>query len=221
METVQVNVTIAEELITKLEEAAKQVEFVQVKLLEAGEGIRRAKVVLNKGEFINATELERWLNYADDALKAVLPEKPKENAAPSLDPKRLIEIYTDGGCNTISSYGGYGFVITQNGEAKITGHNPRQIANTTNQRMEVRAAIEALKALPKATYERVHILSDSEYLVKTMNNEYSIKANVVQVWDDLTNVLEQISIQSLIWEWIPKDSHPFNKQAHDLSKQVR
>jgi ribonuclease HI len=72
----------------------------------------------------------------------------------------LIEIYTDGACSGNPGPGGWAAIIIDGDEEReISGGEPR----TTNQRMELKAAIEALQALPAPS--RVKLYSDSAYLV--------------------------------------------------------
>lgn len=75
----------------------------------------------------------------------------------------MATIYTDGACLGNPGPGGYAaLIITADGEREITG---RERA-TTNNRMEMTAAIKALEALPPGLSAIVH--SDSQYLVKGM-----------------------------------------------------
>jgi len=78
-----------------------------------------------------------------------------------------VTIYTDGACSGNPGPGGYAAVI-------IYGDNEKEIFgredNTTNNRMELRAAIEGLKALTKPC--EVKLYSDSAYLVNAYNNKW-------------------------------------------------
>ncbi len=69
--------------------------------------------------------------------------------------------YTDGACIGNPGPGGYGVVLLWNGERRELSQGYR---HTTNNRMELRAAIAALEALNQPC--RVILWSDSEYLVK-------------------------------------------------------
>jgi ribonuclease HI len=72
----------------------------------------------------------------------------------------LAEIYTDGACSGNPGPGGWAALIIRDGAIEeLSGGEGR----TTNQRMELRAAAEALKAL--AVPSRVRLYSDSAYLV--------------------------------------------------------
>jgi len=78
-----------------------------------------------------------------------------------------LTIYTDGSCKRNPGAGGWGLVITDPSKGtqfRQWGHDPQ----TTNQQMEMMAAIRALKAIEKRDPTEVVIHSDSEYLVKGM-----------------------------------------------------
>ncbi len=73
---------------------------------------------------------------------------------------RVVEIYTDGACSGNPGPGGWGAVLRYDGETKeIYGG---EAAPTTNNRMELMAAIRALEALTRPATVRVH--TDSSYL---------------------------------------------------------
>lgn len=82
--------------------------------------------------------------------------------------RKIIEIYTDGACSGNPGIGGYGAVLIYNGiQKQISGVNPE----TTNNRMELTAIIEALKLLKEKNLE-LHIFSDSAYIVNAFNNDW-------------------------------------------------
>jgi ribonuclease HI len=71
----------------------------------------------------------------------------------------VVEIFTDGACSGNPGPGGWGAVLRFNGrEREIKGHD----AATTNNRMELMAAIAALEALKRPCRVRLH--TDSQYL---------------------------------------------------------
>jgi len=71
------------------------------------------------------------------------------------------EIYTDGACRGNPGPGGWGVFIRHAGsEAELSGAE----ADTTNNRMELMAAIMALRELPAGSRAMVH--TDSEYVMK-------------------------------------------------------
>ena len=76
-----------------------------------------------------------------------------------------IKIYTDGACSNNQSNenkGGYGGILTKQGEQPLTLNGG--FRNTTNNRMELKAAIEALKRIHSSS--PVTVYSDSQYVVK-------------------------------------------------------
>lgn len=76
-------------------------------------------------------------------------------------------VYTDGACSGNPGPGGWAALLQWNGEEKeLTGGEP----DTTNNRMEMRAIIEALNALKKPC--RVHIHSDSALVVNTFQQNW-------------------------------------------------
>lgn len=74
-------------------------------------------------------------------------------------------LYTDGACSGNPGPGGWAFILTHpaTGSVKKTADG---VADTTNNRMELTAVIEGLRALKHRT--RVRVVSDSEYVVKGM-----------------------------------------------------
>lgn len=76
-------------------------------------------------------------------------------------------IFTDGGCITEERIGGWAAIIS-------SGSSPLELSggerDTTNQRMELKAAIEGLKSLEKPSKVKLH--SDSAYLINCMNQRW-------------------------------------------------
>ena len=77
-----------------------------------------------------------------------------------------IEAYTDGACSGNPGIGGWGVVLLAKKNGVVI--NRREIAggelNSTNNQMELRAAIEALKALKRRT--EITLITDSVYVKK-------------------------------------------------------
>jgi ribonuclease HI len=76
----------------------------------------------------------------------------------------MIEIYTDGGCSGNPGPGGWAYVLTDGGrQVKASGGE----ADTTNNKMELTAVIEALEAVKadkKTSLQPVTIVTDSQYV---------------------------------------------------------
>lgn len=82
--------------------------------------------------------------------------------------KKHVDIYTDGACKGNPGPGGYGIVLVYRGtEKKIS----RGFRNTTNNRMELLAAITALEALNESC--NVSLYSDSKYLIDGMTKGWA------------------------------------------------
>lgn len=83
----------------------------------------------------------------------------------------IVDIYTDGGCHTRSGVGGWAAII-YNGPrpTEMSGHE----SQTTNQRMELKAAIEALRSLGEQP-RNVRLFSDSAYMINGMNQQWHLK----------------------------------------------
>ncbi len=79
-----------------------------------------------------------------------------------------VVIYTDGACSGNPGPGGWAAVILEDGfRREISG----SVAHTTNQQMELRAAIEALRVLGE-TPRRVTLYSDSAYLTNCFRDRW-------------------------------------------------
>jgi ribonuclease HI len=96
----------------------------------------------------------RWVHErcAADELPLDLPAAPVEPAAP---PAGTTEVWTDGACSGNPGPGGWAWAVPDGRQA--AGGAPV----TTNQRMEIQAALEAVRALPGPLV----VVSDSTYVV--------------------------------------------------------
>jgi ribonuclease HI len=78
-----------------------------------------------------------------------------------------VTIYTDGACSGNPGPGGWAAIIADDGgERVVSGADPR----TTNQRMELTAAIEGLAAIPGR--RRVHVYTDSAYVMNCFEQRW-------------------------------------------------
>ena len=123
-----------------------------------------------------------------------------------------IKVYTDGSFNAMTNRGGWAAkIIGEVGQAKkLSGHEE----GTTNNRMELTAALKALEIMPKDS--EVIIYSDSEYLVKTMQGKYRTKANL-DLWEKLKKLDNSLKVK---WEWIEAHvGHADNEEVDLLAKK--
>ena len=77
---------------------------------------------------------------------------------------KKIEIFTDGACSGNPGKGGYGVILSYNGVKKELSEG---FESTTNNRMELLAAIKGLEALKEPC--KVTLYSDSKYLIDAIN----------------------------------------------------
>lgn len=83
----------------------------------------------------------------------------------------ILRIYTDGGCSgnqESSNFGGWGAILEMSGHKKELWGGE---ADTTNNRMELTAVIEALKAL-KRDGLHIHVFSDSSYVTNCFREKW-------------------------------------------------
>ena len=81
---------------------------------------------------------------------------------------KKVSLYTDGACSGNPGPGGWGAVLVYNGREKRISGGER---STTNNRMELTAAIEGLSALTEPC--EVHLVSDSKYLIDGMTKGWA------------------------------------------------
>jgi cyclic pyranopterin phosphate synthase len=119
------------------------------------------------------------------------------------------DIYTDGSCSGNPGPGGWGAIV-MDGVMKtpLSGGEPA----TTNNRMEVTAAIEGLAAVSLGSAVTVH--SDSEYLVNTMTKGWKRNVNI-DLWTRLDGLAADRTVS---WEWVRgHNGHPLNEEADRLA----
>jgi len=135
----------------------------------------------------------------------------------------LIEIFCDGACSGNPGPGGFGAVLRcRDSEKELSGGEP----NTTNNRMELTAAITALEALSRPC--TVSVTTDSQYLVKGITEWIfnwmkkgwinSKKDPVVNrdLWERLYTLSK---IHRIEWKWVKGHSgHPENERCDELAR---
>ncbi|GGC02711.1 ribonuclease H [Marinobacterium zhoushanense] len=137
---------------------------------------------------------------------------------------KAVEIFTDGACKGNPGPGGWGAILRSGThEKELYGGEP----HTTNNRMEMTAAIEALSALNQPC--KVILTTDSEYLRKgitewlagwkrkgwkTASRQPVKNADLWQLLDQL------VSKHQISWEWVKGHSgHPENERADQLANR--
>lgn len=103
----------------------------------------------------------------------------------------MIEVYTDGAYSSSRNQGGWAFVVIKDGIKIHSGFDT--IFNTTNNRMEVVSAIEALKYLKKENIISFTLYSDSMYVIGTMSLNWKRKKNV-DLWMQMDELITGLNI---------------------------
>jgi len=137
---------------------------------------------------------------------------------------RIVEIFTDGACSGNPGPGGWGALLRWRGTERELNGGDRQ---TTNNRMEMMAAICALETLKRPAHVRIH--TDSVYLRdgitkwihnwKTRGWKTADKKPVknVDLWQRLETAIERH--RQVEWKWIKGHAgHPENERADALAR---
>jgi ribonuclease HI len=134
-----------------------------------------------------------------------------------------IEIFCDGACSGNPGPGGFGAILRSGQHEKEISGAER---DTTNNRMEMTAAITALEALKRPS--RAVLTTDSQYLVKGMNEWLAgwirrgwVNSKKEPVMNrDLWERLDSLSkVHSVEWRWIKGHSgHPENERCDELAR---
>lgn len=129
----------------------------------------------------------------------------------------IVTIHTDGACKGNPGIGSWAAILEYGKHKKeLSGVE----ANTTNNRMELQGAIQALKALTKPCI--VELYTDSSYVQKGMSewiNGWKTKnwKNVknVDLWLELDKIA---STHKVTWHWVRgHNGHPGNERADELA----
>jgi ribonuclease HI len=142
-----------------------------------------------------------------------------------MDGEEIVEIFTDGACSGNPGPGGWGAVLRYKGtEKELWGGE----SDTTNNRMELMAAIEALEALKRPS--RVWLYTDSQYLRDGITRwihgwkkngwKTSDRKPVknIELWKRLENAIGHHEVE---WHWVRGHSgHPENERADALARKA-
>ncbi len=134
-----------------------------------------------------------------------------------------IDIYTDGACSGNPGPGGWGAILRYNGhERELSGGE----ANTTNNKMELKAVIMALKALKEPC--DVTLTTDSQYVCNAVNKGWiynwkknnwiksdKTQAKNIELWEELLPLLRRHKV-SFVWVR-GHNGHPENERCDKLA----
>lgn len=141
------------------------------------------------------------------------------------DPDEVV-IYTDGGADPNPGIGGWAAILRYGEHERVlTGSEP----TTTNNRMELQAAIEALKALKRPVH--VEFYTDSEYLRKGITQwveQWAARGwkhkggravPNAQLWQELVPLVEKHDIN---WHWVRGHAgNELNERVDELAREAR
>ena len=137
----------------------------------------------------------------------------------------MIEIYTDGSCLTNPGNGGWAAIIIEDGKIKKLSGNEK---NTTNNRMELLAPINALREMNPSS--QIKIYTDSQYVklgitewIKKwiINNWQTSKKEDVKnkdLWVELYNLNKSLNVN---WNWVKAHAgNPMNEEVDLMAKKA-
>ena len=139
--------------------------------------------------------------------------------------KDVVEIFTDGACSGNPGPGGWGAILRYKGvEKELSGGEDA----TTNNRMELMAAIAALEALTRPS--RVHLTTDSQYVrdgITRWIHDWKLRGwktadrkpvKNIELWKRLEAAIEHHKIE---WHWVRGHSgHAENERADELARKA-
>ena len=134
-----------------------------------------------------------------------------------------VDIYTDGACRGNPGVGGWGAILVYNGVEKELSGGERE---TTNNRMELTAVIEALAKLKEPC--RVTLCSDSKYVIDALKLGWAegwrkrgwVKADKKpalnsDLWEQLLSLLDT---HKVTFVWVRgHHGHPYNERCDKLA----
>ncbi|MCW2848064.1 MAG: Ribonuclease [Marmoricola sp.] len=186
----------------------------------AGQCSACAKRIEPAAEIVRSASGKAWVHAACGSAPA--------RGAAGMDTETLTvpagttEVFTDGACRGNPGPGGWAWAVLDG--AQGSGHDPA----TTNQRMEVRAAYEAILALPGPLV----VVSDSTYVVNCFKNSWwtgwrargwtnSAKKPVANrdLWEPLIDLVEERG--DVAFRWVKGHSgHPMNDLVDQLAVEA-
>ena len=123
----------------------------------------------------------------------------------------MIEIYTDGSCDVNPGPGGWAAIIVEDGSKRVLRGSE---GKTTNNRMEILAVIEGLRALTESA--ETTVFSDSQYVVNTVTQNWKRNANR-DLWGKLD---AEVAKRRVKWQWVRGHSgNPLNEEADAIARE--
>jgi ribonuclease HI len=138
---------------------------------------------------------------------------------------KKVEMFTDGACSGNPGPGGWGTILRyKTVEKELSGYSPA----TTNNRMELTAVVEGLRAIKEPCH--LIIYTDSRYLKegitgwiqKWKRNGWKTSSKTPVKNQDLWEALDQAARKHTIeWRWVRGHAgHPENERADQLAREA-
>lgn len=143
-----------------------------------------------------------------------------------MEQEEAIVVYTDGSCLGNPGPGGWAAILLYKGHKKIISG---AVPHTTNNQMELTAALEALNAIKKPN-ARVIVHTDSMYLkdgiqhyiIKWRQNGWKTSTNKPvknqQIWLEIDKISSTLQIE---WRWVKAhDINPLNNEVDNIARKA-
>lgn len=136
---------------------------------------------------------------------------------------KQISLYTDGACSGNPGPGGWGAILMYGSHRReLSGYEPA----TTNNRMEITAVIQGLRALKEPC--QVTVYSDSEIVIKAFNDGWmdnwlrtDYKQGKVKNRDLWEELLGELKRHQVIWVWVKGHAdNPHNNRCDELARNA-
>ena len=137
----------------------------------------------------------------------------------------MIKVYTDGSCLGNPGNGGWAFVVINEKDISYRAGFER---NTTNNQMELMAAIKAIEFLDK--YNDINLNTDSNYvrqgitnwILNWKRNNWKTSTKKVVKNRELWERLDKLNLsKNIIWSWVKAHNvDEFNNQVDQLARQA-
>ena len=141
---------------------------------------------------------------------------------------KKIEIYSDGSCLSNPGPGGYCAILTYKGKEKIISGGD---SNTTNNRMELLAAITGLESVKDTENYEVDLYTDSKYVVDGISKGWAEKwrknnwiksdknpALNSELWERLLNAVARLN-GKVNFIWLKgHDGHEYNERCDEIAR---
>jgi len=135
-----------------------------------------------------------------------------------------VEIYTDGACSGNPGPGGWAAILRTGSQEKVISGGEKE---TTNNRMELTAALEALRCLKKNS--QVHIHTDSSYLLNGATSwladwkkrDWKRKHGQLQNVDLWKEMDVELAKHQVEWVWVKGHAgNPLNERVDELARNA-